>query len=132
MRMLANLRNLLIAAYLLVLAAPAANADQRRGADIWVKYDDVPRRVREVIQKERGRHEIKQILEIRIDGRIYYRTLIDERGADRVLLLSESGRIVKVSEVPDLAVGEGSFEKWIRYKELPRDVPRTPHPDRGP
>src|SRR5206468_12931257 len=97
MRMLANLRILLIAASLLVLATPTARADVRRRADIWVKFDDVPRRVREVIQKERGRHEVKQILEIRIDGRIYYRTLIDERGADRVLLLSDSGRIVKVS-----------------------------------
>jgi hypothetical protein len=129
--MLANLRILLIGASVLVLATPTANADQRRRADIWVKYDDVPRRVREVIQKERGRHEVKQILEIRIDGRVYYRTLIDERGADRVLLLSDSGRIVKVSEVPDLAVGEGSFEKWIRYEDLPRDVRRTLDRERG-
>src|SRR5258706_4073426 len=109
------LRATLIVFSLLALTTPAAHADAHRRADIWVKYDDVPRRVREVLDRERGRREIKQILEIRIDGKTYFRTLIDERGADRVLLRSDSGRIVKVCEVPDLAVGEGSFEKWVRY-----------------
>ncbi|MDB5322793.1 MAG: hypothetical protein JWN40_4424 [Phycisphaerales bacterium] len=127
----APLRALLVGIYILASFAPTAHADPRRRADIWVKYDDVPRRVREVIERERGRREIKQILEIRIDGKVYFRTLIDERGADRVLLVSEGGRIVKVSEVPDLAVGEGSFEKWIRYDDLPRDVRRTLDRERG-
>ena len=116
-------RALLIGLLALCLA-PAARADHRR-ADIWIKYDDVPRRAREVLDRERHGHDIKQILEIRTDGKIYYRALIDDRGADRTLLVSEGGRIVKVSEVPDLAVGEGSFEKWVRYEELPRDVRKT-------
>lgn len=125
------LRAILIVIGLVAVAVPAAHADVRRRADIWVKFDDCPRRVREVIQRERGRYEVKQILEIRIDGRVYYRALIDERGADRVLLLSDSGRIVKISEVPDLAVGEGSFERWVRYDDLPRDVRHTLDRERG-
>ena len=113
-----------------LLAPPAQAADHRR-ADIWVKYDEVPRRVRETLDRERGRREIKQILEIRLDGKIYYRALVDDRGADRAILVTEGGRVAKVSEVPDLAVGEGSFEKWIKYDDLPRDVRRTLDKERG-
>jgi hypothetical protein len=132
MSMLANtLRAASIGLTLLVLCSPAALAETRRRADIWVRYDNVPRRVREVLDRERGRHEIKQILEVRIDGKIYYRCLIDERGADRVLLFSDGGRIVKVTEVPDLAVGEGYFERWTKYDDLPRDVRRTLDRERG-
>src|SRR5206468_3868006 len=92
---------------------------------------DVPRRVRETFDHERGRFPIKQVIEIRYDGKCYFRALIDERGADRAILVSEAGRVVKVTEIPDLAVGEGSFERPVRYDELPRDVRATLDHERG-
>jgi hypothetical protein len=114
----------LVIGLLALLLSPPVRADQRR-ADIWIKFDDVPRRARVVLDRERRGHDIKQILEIRTDGKIYYRALIDDRGNDRTLLVSDRGAIVKVSEVPDLAVGEGSYEKTVRYNDLPRDVRST-------
>src|SRR4051812_12154556 len=114
-------RALLVAVAILTVSLPAqaAGGDWRRRTDIWVKYDDVPRRVRETFERERGRHPIKQVIEIRYEGKVYFRALIDERGTDRAILVSEGGRVVKVTEIPDVAVGEGSFERLVRYEELP-------------
>jgi hypothetical protein len=117
-------RRALLIGLLTLLLAPTSRADHNR-ADIWIKYDDVPRRARDVFDRERKGHDIKQILEIRLDGKVYYRALIDDRGADRTLLVSDRGSLVKVSEVPDLAVGEGSFERSIRYDSLPADIRKT-------
>jgi hypothetical protein len=119
----------------LLLIAPAlitlpALADARR-PDIWIKYEDLPRRARETVDRERGRHDIKQILELRREGHLYYRVLIDDRGADRAIFVSEGGEVLKVTEVPDAPVGAGWSEKWIKFEELPREVRRTLDRERG-
>ncbi|HEY7119554.1 MAG TPA: hypothetical protein VH475_23380 [Tepidisphaeraceae bacterium] len=113
-------------ALFLVAAVPArAEHDYRHHADVWIKYDDLPKRARETVDRERGRHEIKQILEMRRDGHLYFRVLIDERGADRAIFVSEGGRLLKAAEVPDVEVGQGSFERWVKYADLPANVRRT-------
>ena len=121
---------LLFSAISLLFIAPTAQADARR-ADVWLKYEDLPRRVREIADRERGRRDIKQVLEMRRDGKVYFRILIDDRGADLAVLVTEGGRIVKASEVPDLAVGEGSFERWVKLGDLPRGVRITLDRERG-
>jgi hypothetical protein len=121
---------LLLTAMTLTFWPSPARADARR-ADIWIKYEDMPRRVRELADRERGRRDIKQVLEMRREGHVYYRVLIDDRGADRAVFFSEGGRLLKVSEVPDVAIGEGSFEKWVKFDELPRGVRITLDRERG-
>jgi hypothetical protein len=60
------------------------------------------------------------------DGKTSYRVLIDERGDDRAIFVSEGGKLLKQSEVPDVGgVGAGSFEKWIKYNDLPKEVRKT-------
>ncbi len=107
-----------------VLAIPsAAQAEPPRA--VWIKFDEVPRPARETIDRERGHHDLKQILRIRQDGKTYYRAIIDTRGDDKLIFVSEGGRLFKVGEVPDLEVGRGSFEKWVDVRELPRAVRET-------
>lgn len=122
-----RLANVRIALSLLVLLAamPALADNDHRRADLWIKYDDLPRRARETIDRERHGHDIKQILEMRRDGHAYFRALIDERGADRALFVSEGGRLLKATDVPDVAVGAGTDEQWIKYNDLPEKVRRT-------
>lgn len=109
----------------LVWCAPPHADHGRKPVTIWCRYDNVPRRVREVIERERHGREIKQIIEMRWDGHVAYRFLIDDRGDDRAIHISESGRIMQVTEVPELPVGHGYFERPERYEELPREVRRT-------
>lgn len=104
---------------------------ERVTGGIWIKYQDLPRRVREVVDRERGSREIKQILEFRHGERVIFRVLVDERGSDRALLVSESGRVYKESEVPDLPVGRGSYERRVRVEDLPREVRSTLDRERG-
>lgn len=126
-------KSLLAAAALAVAAtlfAPAPSAEAHT-VTCWVRYNDIPRRARECIDRERGRYEVKQILEMRYDGRCAYRVLIDERGSDRAVFVSEGGRILKETEIPDLPTGAGYFERYVRYDDLPREVRRTCDDERG-
>src|SRR4051794_10156962 len=119
---LVNVRFALSLLVLLAVTTPAlADHDQRR-ADLWIKYDELPHRARETIDRERRGHDVKQILEMRRDGHTYFRALIDERGADRALFVSEGGRLLKATDVPDVAVGYGTDEQWIKYNDLPEKV----------
>ena len=118
---LANVRLALSLLVLLAVTTPVLADNDHRRADIWIKYDDLPRRARETIDRERRGHDIKQILEMRRDGKTYFRALVDERGADRALFVSEGGRLLKSSDVPDVAVGYGSDEQWIKYNDLPAE-----------
>lgn len=125
-----SLAGLVLAMLALMIVPPSLQAAPPTGA-VWVKYQDLPRRVRETVDRERGRHDVKQVLEYRWSDRLVYRVVIDERGSDKMLLLSDSGRILRESDVPDLPVGHGSFEKWVKYEDLPRDVRRTLDRERG-
>src|SRR6266478_3971647 len=100
MSMLANrLRAASIGLTLLVLCSPTALAETRRRADIWVRYDNVPRRVREVLDRERGRHEVKQIVFVRRDNREFYRCVIDTKGDDLAIRINPVGKLLSVEDV---------------------------------
>jgi len=114
----------------LVMGVPTT-AQAAGPAAVWVKFDELPRRVRETVDRERGRYDLKQILRLRDRDRTYYRIVIDTRGDDRTLFVSEGGTLFKVGEVPDIDVGPGSFEKWVYYRELPRSVRETLDQARG-
>ena len=117
---------------LLSLAALLITASADASSTIWIKYQDLPRRARETVDKERRHYEVKQVLEMRADGKTTFRVLIDEKGADRAIFVSEGGKLLKEQEVPDVGgVGSGSYEKWIKYNDLPREVRQTLDKERG-
>jgi hypothetical protein len=117
---------------LLALAALLVTASADASTTIWIKYQDLPRRARETVDKERRHYEVKQILEMRADGKTTFRVLIDEKGTDRAIFVSEGGKLLKEQEVPDAGgVGGGSYEKWIKYNDLPKEVRKTLDKERG-
>ena len=75
---------------------------------VWVKYADVPAAVQRRLDRERGRYEVKKILRSRASGgREVYRAIIDERGEDRVIVLSSEGRLIDDYRVADVRAGAG-------------------------
>ncbi|HSI34085.1 MAG: hypothetical protein ACAI43_27030 [Phycisphaerae bacterium] len=126
-RTLPHLRRLVAAAAIglagTLAVAPDAQAAPPAPAAVWVKFDQLPRRVRDTIDRERGTHDLRQILRVSSGGRPFYRVIIDDRGReDRVVFVSELGTIMKRTEVPDLNFGHGDNERWVFYRDLPREV----------
>jgi len=62
------------------------------GREEWVKYAQTPRDVQRVLDRERGRSEIRKILVSGDGRREVYRAIIEERGGDRVLIVTGDGR----------------------------------------
>jgi len=78
----------------------SAFAKDRDGEE-WVKYEDVPKAVRNAIDGERGREEVKRIDHV-TRGKEFYRATIDSRGgSDTVIRVSRDGRILSRDEVSD-------------------------------
>jgi len=78
------------------------SAYAQRSNEDWVKYEDTPRAVRNAIDGERGRLEVKRIDHVRRDGKEFYRATIDSRGGeDTVIRVSKDGRILSRQDVND-------------------------------
>jgi hypothetical protein len=117
--------------------AVAADKDREE----WVKYEDVPRPVKEALDRERKNHEIKRIDHVFRDGREFYRATIDTKGSDTVIRLSESGKLLSSEEVRDEPVrgveravdrrDALSVSNVIRYDRLPDRVKETLDRERG-
>jgi hypothetical protein len=79
----------------------SAFAKDRDGEE-WVKYEDTPKAVRNAIDGERGREDVKRIDHVVRDGREFYRATIDARGGeDAVIRVSRDGRILSREDVRD-------------------------------
>jgi hypothetical protein len=103
--------------------------------DEWVKYEDVPRDVRQTLDQQRGRYDIKRIDKVTRNGRTFYRAVLDTRGGqDTVVRVGDNGRVLSSAEVAELdpqsdaAVGD---EKWVKYEDLPRSVRNALDQQRG-
>jgi len=73
-----------------------------RSGEEWVKYEDVPRAVRNAIDSERGRYDVKRIDHVQRDGREFYRATIDSKGGeDTVIRVNREGRILSRDEIRD-------------------------------
>jgi hypothetical protein len=101
----------------------------------WVKYEDVPRDVRQTLDKERGRYDIKRIDKVTRNGRTFYRAVLDTRGGqDTLVRVGDNGRLLSCDEIADLdpqseaATGD---EKWVKYEDLPRAVRNALDQQRG-
>ena len=122
---------------------------QRSGED-WVKYEDVPRAVRNAIDSERGRLDVKRIDHVRRDGREFYRATIDSRGGeDTVIRVDRDGRILSRDEIRDSDerrdyrgdrsdrggvsrdVGGDTSGELVKYNSLPNRVKEALDQERG-
>lgn len=69
-------------------------ADQRQ-----VRYNDLPHAVQDALDRERGRNELSAVYEIRSGRQTYYRADIADRGRDRTVYVTESGRLMNDADV---------------------------------
>jgi uncharacterized membrane protein YkoI len=123
--------------------ADTGPADLGRGEDLTsgrqVKYADLPRGVKDVLDKERGNREIKGIYEIRDARTPYYRAIIDERNGDRVVRVSDNGRLLSEEDVREVRTAGGRLERSlddrgesIAFDRLPGDVKTALGREAGP
>src|SRR5215218_5503432 len=75
--------------------APSASFAAPRDRDESVRMNELPRDLRQAIDKERGNKEIKAIQHVVRDGNEFYRVTIEERGGkDRMYRFSENGKLL--------------------------------------
>ena len=123
----------------------SAFAKDRDGEE-WLKYEETPKAVRNAIDGERGREEVKRIDHVNRDGREFYRATIDSKGGeDTVIRVSRDGRILSRDEVRDpddrrdyrgssrgvsRDIGDTSGEQ-VKYNSLPNRVKDALDRERG-
>jgi hypothetical protein len=98
----------------------------------WIKYEDLPRPVRVTLDRERGNHQVKQIMFVRRDNREFYRAIIDTKGDDQAIRINNAGKLLSIDDVDDIAIGsreasryDTDRERRMQLSEVPRDVQRT-------
>ncbi|HSI33909.1 MAG: hypothetical protein ACAI43_05655 [Phycisphaerae bacterium] len=112
-----------------------------RDSEAQVKYANTPREVQEALDRERRNHDIKRIDRVVRDGRVFYRAVIDEKGADLVVRVSDGGRVLSREDARDVPVGReaddrtnnnfGGTENQIRYAAAPRNIQEALDRERG-
>jgi len=80
-----------------------------RSNEKQVRLASVPRDVRDVIDKERGRNEVKAVYEVNRDGRTFYRAIIDDKNGDRMLRVSENGKLLEESDIREVRTAVGNL-----------------------
>ena len=122
----------------------------QRSGEEWVKYEDVPRAVRNAIDSERGRLDVKRIDHVRRDGREFYRATIDSKGGeDTVIRVDTQGRILSRDDIRDSderrdyrGTGRGGVSRGtdgggdtsgtqVKYNSLPNRVKEALDQERG-
>jgi hypothetical protein len=120
-------------------------SDAAVGDEKWVKYEDLPRAVRNALDQQRGNHEVKKITDVSRNGREFYRAIIDTRGDDSVVRIDRNGRVLSREDVADVAVGNerGAVQRdrstssdraehsVVKYNSLPARVKDTLDRERG-
>jgi len=91
-----------------------------------MRYDELPREVRIVVDREVHGRPIKQVVYVERNGRRFYRCVVDDRGGERVLRVGDDGYLYEEREVQDIAVGASGFdanrfghESAVKIVELP-------------
>jgi len=77
------------------------------GNEKEVRFSSLPREVQRVIDQERGNRELKGVYEVNRDGRTFYRAIINERNGDRMLRVSESGKLLQDEDIREVRTAGG-------------------------
>jgi hypothetical protein len=107
-----------------------------RDRDENTRMADLPRDVRESIDRERGSRDIKALQHVVRNGDEFYRVTLDDRGGkNRVYRFSPGGKLLGEDTVTDRDIREsvvnGSDERQIKLANAPRDVRETIDRERG-
>jgi len=108
-----------------------------------VKYADLARSVQDALDKERGNRELKGIYEVRDARTPYYRAIIDERNGDRIVRVSENGRVLSEEDVREVRtagsrtgvsrdIDDRDRGDTIAFDRLPGDVKTALGKEAGP
>jgi len=121
----------------------------REGADDLgnekeVRFNSLPREVQRVIEQERGSRDLKGVYEVNRDGRTFYRAIINERNGDRMLRVSEAGKVLQDEDIREVRTAGGGVSRdiggrnnddtgeRIAYDRLPGEVKTALGREAGP
>jgi uncharacterized membrane protein YkoI len=79
-----------------------------------VKYNSVPARVRDVLDRERGNRDFKIIYHVNKDGRDYYNAIVDERNGDRSVRVSADGRLLSEEDLREVRTAGARYDSGVR------------------
>jgi len=104
-----------------------------RDREEQVKYEDTPREVRQTLDRERGRYDIKRIDHVVRDGRSFYRATIDNKGGtDTVVRVGDNGKVLSSAEVGDPGERRDAGDTTVvKYNSLPARVKDALDRERG-
>src|SRR5688572_29464401 len=80
------------------------------GRGTWVKFNQTPRAVQEVLDRERGNADIKQIVRVTSGDETYYRATIDDRRGDRMVVVNSRGKLLDEREVGEARLARGRYD----------------------
>jgi hypothetical protein len=86
-----------------IASAQSAKTLREREYDEETKYADLPKAVRNTIDKERGKHEVKAFYHVQRDGKEFYRAVIDTKGDDTVIRVKPGGDLMTEQDAKDLS-----------------------------
>jgi hypothetical protein len=116
-----------------VLSSEQANdrdsRGERRDEETQVKYNSLPDRVKEVVDRERGNRDVKAIYRVNRGDQTFYRAVIDERNGDRMIRVSEGGRLLSEEDIRDARTAGGTVRRGVEddgdrvaFDRLPGEV----------
>jgi uncharacterized protein YpmB len=85
-----------------------------RSDEKQIRLGGLPREAREVVDKERGRNEVKAVYEVRRGDRTFYRVIIDDRNGDRMLRVSENGKLLEESDIREVRTAGANVGGGVR------------------
>ena len=88
--------------------AQSARTLRERDMDEQIKYSDLPKDVKEAVDKERGRYELAALYHVKRDGKEFYRAVIDTKGTDKVVRFKPGGELLSEQEARDISDREVS------------------------
>ena len=89
------------------------NSDEKQ-----IRLANAPRDVRETIDKERGRNDVKAVYEVRRGGQTFYRAIIDDRNGDRMIRVGDNGKLLSEQDIREVrtagaAIGTRSVRRGV-------------------
>jgi hypothetical protein len=112
------------------------------GNEKEVRFSSLPREVQRVIDQERGSRELKGVYEVNRDGRTFYRAIINERNGDRMLRVSEAGKLLQDEDIREVRTAGGASRgiddrrddtgERIAFDRLPGEVKTALGREAGP
>jgi hypothetical protein len=115
------------------------SANQRGTDSVVVKYNSLPARVKETLDRERGNRDLKIIYDVTRADRHYYNAIIDERDGDRSVRINDAGKLLSEEDLREVRTAGARYEPSsadirrgveddgtrVAFDRLPGDVKTT-------